>query len=172
MCVNSTMFAAYIVVSLSYSIKFFFFLFFYHCTYGCMFCVPLFNFINYMFFLYILIAIFMYFYFYVCFVLGVLLHCFILCILWMVMCTVLLPPGINPIAVNKYIISYLVTIMVAYYLEGFQCLTVPSSESAPRRGPLTGRLHIQHCAVIADTWAARRDVKPGTSQVEALRTVQ
>jgi hypothetical protein len=25
------------------------------------------------------------------------------------MCTVLLPPGVNPIAVNKYIISYIVS---------------------------------------------------------------
>jgi hypothetical protein len=62
--------------------------------------------------------------------------------------------------------------MAAYYLEGFQCLAVPSSESSPRREPPRGLLHIQYSAVIADTWAARRDVKPGTSQVEALRTVQ
>jgi hypothetical protein len=88
------------------------------------------------------------------------------------MCTVLLPPDVNPTAVNKYIIPYLVIIMAAYYLEGFQCLPVPSSESAPRRDPPRGRLHIQHSAVIADTWAARRDAKPGTSPVVALHTVQ
>jgi hypothetical protein len=81
-------------------------------------------------------------------------------------------PGVNPTAGNKYIISYLVIIMVTHYLEGFQCLAVPSSESALRRDPPRGRLHIQQSAVIADTWAARRDVKPGTAQVEALRTVQ
>jgi hypothetical protein len=62
--------------------------------------------------------------------------------------------------------------MSASYLERYQCLAVPSSESAPRRGPPRGRLHKIHGAVIADTWAARRDVKPGTTQVEALRTVQ
>jgi len=62
--------------------------------------------------------------------------------------------------------------MAAYYLEGFQCLPVPFSESAPRRDPPSGRLHTEHSAVIADIWAARRDVKPGTTQVEALRTVQ
>jgi len=28
------------------------------------------------------------------------------CVLFLEMCIVLLPPGINPIAVNKYIISY------------------------------------------------------------------
>jgi len=94
------------------------------------------------------------------------------CLCVNVYCTVLLPPGVNPIAFNKYIISHLVIIMAAYYLEGFQCLAVPSSESAPRRGPHRGRLHIQHSAVIADIWAARRDVKPGTAQVESLRTVQ
>ena len=62
--------------------------------------------------------------------------------LYVCMCTALLPPAVNPIAVNKYIISYLVIIMAAYYLEGFQCLPVPSSESAPRRDPPWGRLHI------------------------------
>jgi hypothetical protein len=90
----------------------------------------------------------------------------------MVMCTVLLPPGVIPIAVNKYIMAYLGIIMAAYYLEGFRCLAVPSVESAPRRDPPRGLLHIQHSAVIADTWAARRDVKPGTAQVVAVRTVQ
>jgi hypothetical protein len=33
-------------------------------------------------------------------------HCVVLCIVCVQMCTVLLPPGVNPIAVNKYIISY------------------------------------------------------------------
>jgi len=61
--------------------------------------------------------------------------------------------------------------MPAYYLEGFQCLAVPSSENAPRPDPPRGQLHIQHSAVTADTWAARRDAKPVTAQVEALRTV-
>jgi hypothetical protein len=89
-----------------------------------------------------------------------------------VYCTLLLPLGVNPIAVNKYVISYLVIIMATYYLEEFQCLTVPSLENAPRRVYPSGSLHNKHSAVIADTWAARRDVKPGTSQVEALRTVQ
>jgi hypothetical protein len=62
--------------------------------------------------------------------------------------------------------------MAAYNLEEIQCLAVPSSESAPRRDQPTRRLHKIHSAVTADTWAAHRDVKPGTSQVEALRTVQ
>ena len=61
--------------------------------------------------------------------------------------------------------------MPAYYLQGFQCLAVPSSENAPRPDPPRGQLHIQHSAVTADTWAARRDAKSGTAQVAALRTV-
>jgi hypothetical protein len=48
---------------------------------------------------------------------------------------------------------------------------MPSSESAPRRGPPRGRLHLLHGAVIADAWASRRDAKPGTAQVEVQRTV-
>ena len=62
--------------------------------------------------------------------------------------------------------------MAAYYLEGYQCLAVPSSESAPRPDSPMGRLQIQHSAVTADTWAARQDAKPGTAQVEALHTAQ
>jgi len=31
------------------------------------------------------------------------LFCVVLCIVWVLMCTVLLQPGDNPIAVNKYI---------------------------------------------------------------------
>jgi hypothetical protein len=80
--------------------------------------------------------------------------------------SVLLPPGLNSIAVNKYIILYIVIIIAVYYLEGFQCLTVSSSESVPRREPPRGRLHKKHSAVIADTWAARRDAKPRTIQVK------
>ena len=33
-------------------------------------------------------------------------HCVVLCIVCVQMCTVLLPPGVNPTAVNKHIISY------------------------------------------------------------------
>jgi hypothetical protein len=62
--------------------------------------------------------------------------------------------------------------MSAYYLERYQCVAVPSSESAPRPYPPRVQLHTIHCEVIADILAARRDAKPGTAQVEALRTVQ
>jgi len=70
----------------------------------------LFNFVNYVFLslrLYILIVIFVYSYGYVCSVLCILFHCVVLCIVCVYMCTVLLSPGVNSIAVNKYIISYL-----------------------------------------------------------------
>ena len=45
----------------------------------------------------------MYSYCYVCSVLCVLFHCIVLCIVCVYMCTVLMPPGSYPIAVNKYI---------------------------------------------------------------------
>jgi hypothetical protein len=73
---------------------------------------------------------------------------------------------------TKHITSYLVIIMSAYYLEGFQRLAVPSSESAPRPDPPKERLRILHSEVIADILAASRDEKPGTAQVEAQRRVQ
>ena len=41
----------------------------------------------------------------VCSVLGILFHCVALCIVCVQMCTVLLPLGVYPIAVNKYIIT-------------------------------------------------------------------
>ena len=51
---------------------------------------------------------FMYYYYYchVRSVLGILFHCLVLCIVCVYMCTVLLPPGGYPIAVNKYNITY------------------------------------------------------------------
>ena len=43
----------------------------------------------------------MYSYCYVCSVLGILFHCVVPCIVCVYTCTVLQPPGVNPIAVNK-----------------------------------------------------------------------
>jgi hypothetical protein len=51
----------------------------------------------------IFIVIFMYSYCYACNILCILFHCVFLYIVCVLMCNVLLSPGVNPIAVNKYI---------------------------------------------------------------------
>ena len=48
----------------------------------------------------------MYCYSYVCSTLCILFHSVVLCIVCVYLCTVLLPPGVNPIAVNKIYHSY------------------------------------------------------------------
>jgi hypothetical protein len=69
-----------------------------------MFCMLLINFVNYVF----LFVMFIYLYCYVCSVLCILFQCVVLCSVWAQICTVLLPPGVNPIAVNEinHIVSY------------------------------------------------------------------
>jgi hypothetical protein len=85
-------------------------------VYGSMFCMLLSIFLNYLLLLLclcLLIIIFMYFYCYVWSVLCILSQCVVLCIVCVSMCTVLLPPGVNPIAVNKmsyYIILNVMTL--------------------------------------------------------------
>ena len=46
------------------------------------------------------------------------LFCVVLCIVCVQMCTVLLPPGGNPIAVNKYI-SYIISFHVSYRIVSY-----------------------------------------------------
>jgi len=55
---------------LSHSFIFFRSYLFCNCLYGCMFCIPLFNLVNY-----VLLLLFMYSYCYVRFVLRILFHC-------------------------------------------------------------------------------------------------
>jgi hypothetical protein len=72
---------------------------FHHFIYGCMFCMLLFNCVNYVLLLLCLcILIVMYVIFCV--------FCFIVLFCVMFLCNVLLLPGFNPTAINKYIISY------------------------------------------------------------------
>ena len=55
----------------------------------------------------VFIVMFMYPYCYVCSVLGILFYCVVPCVVCVYMCTVLLPPGVNPIAVSRYISNLL-----------------------------------------------------------------
>jgi hypothetical protein len=69
----------------------------------------------------VVLCIFVLFYVFFVFYVFVLLFC-VLCIVCVYMCTVLLPPGGYPIAVNKYIISYripqyTVTLLVCFSLK-------------------------------------------------------
>jgi len=51
------------------------------------------------------------------------------------MCTVLLPPGVNPIAVNKYTISYHIkssSNLSLHLLRGLSLFLVPSTVTVPR----------------------------------------
>jgi hypothetical protein len=59
----------------------FFWFYFHHCIYGCMFCMLLFNFVYYVFLL-------LFSYCYVCSVLDIVFHCVVLCIVcvWMYSC--------------------------------------------------------------------------------------
>ena len=62
--------------------------------------------------LFVLIYCYVLVYCYLCWSIVI---CVVLCIVRVYMCTVLLPPGVNPIAVNKYIISYVPLLQCLYF---------------------------------------------------------
>ena len=73
----------------------------YNCVYGCMFCMLLITFVNCVFICYVYVFLLL------CSpALCILFHCVVICIVYVEMC-VLLPPGFNPVRVNKYIIPYI-----------------------------------------------------------------
>jgi len=96
--------------------------YFYHCIYGCVFCVFLVDFVNYVFlFLCLCILIVMYVPFWVfCFIV---LFCKLFVCKCVLCCTVLLQPGVNPTAVNKisyhiiYIIPHHIIYIISYHIQ-------------------------------------------------------
>jgi len=59
-----------------------------------------------------------YSYCYVCSVLGIVFLCVVLCIVCVQMCTAVQPPRVNPIVINKYIISYNLFFQHPYFSYG------------------------------------------------------
>ena len=66
----------------------------------------------------ILTVMFMNSYCHICSVLGTLFNCVVLCTVCVQMCTVLMPPGVKPIAVNKYIVItyHIISIAMVYFV--------------------------------------------------------
>jgi hypothetical protein len=105
--------------------------------YGCMFCMLLFNVINYLF----LLLCFMYCYCYVCSVLCILFHCVVLCTVFVQMCTVLLPPGVNPITLNAIYLYHIISYHINTSVSLSTVLTVEMRVAEGRSGRLKSTLN-------------------------------
>ena len=88
----------------------------------------------------------MYFYCYVRSFLCIVYHCAFLCTLCVYMCIVLLPPGVNPIAVNKYIISYISYILfhIISYITSYIIRLHKQFTIFIRKTCVTRRYNVRH----------------------------
>jgi hypothetical protein len=70
------------------------------------------------------VVMFMYSYWYVCNILCILFHFVFLCIVCVSVCYVLLLPGVNPVAVDKYLISYHI---ISYHIISYHIISYHNS---------------------------------------------
>ena len=82
--IDQIMFAAFIAASFITFVPYYSGSIMYDCIYYCMFCMLLFNFVNFVFLLlcYVFFCLFKYSYCYECSILGILSHCVVLCIVY------------------------------------------------------------------------------------------